>query len=200
MADHRRRPREDLLGALLAARDQEDRLTEDELITTVALLIVAGHETTVNLIGNGLLALLQHPDQLEALRAGGVTPAAVDELLRYDPPVQATVRQVYEPIQLEDRQFEPGDDIVLVLAAANRDPEVFDRPDVLDVTRAGNRHLSFGGGIHVCLGAPLARLEGEVALETLLSRYRRIELADERPVWRPGPLFRGLETLPVVVQ
>ncbi len=197
--DHRRHPREDLLSALIAARDEGDRLSEDELIALTILLIAAGHETTVNLIGNGMLALLSHPEQLAYARAAGVSRDGVDELLRFDSPVQMASRVAMDEVSAGSHTLPRGATVVSVLGSANRDPEVFADPDRLDLSRAARAHVSFGGGIHSCLGALLARAEGRIAIEALLSRYPRMELAVESPAWRSGSAFRGLESLPVRV-
>jgi cytochrome P450 len=198
---HRRRsPGDDLLTDLLAQRDGNDRLSDEELIGLVVLILVAGHETTVNLIGNGLCALLAHPDQLAVWRESPDIPStAVDELLRYDSPLQMVQRVATQPMRLGSVDLEPGDQVVIMLGAANRDPAVFDDPDRLDVRRANaNRHVAFGGGIHHCLGAALARTEGEIALDTLVRRFPRIRLAGE-PILRTTFNLRGRETLPVVL-
>jgi cytochrome P450 len=198
MAARRRRPRGDLLSELIAAEEQGDRLSEGELMATILLLFVAGHETTVNLIGNGTLALLRHPDQLRRLREEPtLLPAAVEELLRYDGPVQRTGRICSTEVQVGGRTI-PANSVVLgLIGAANRDPAVFPDPDRLDVGRAENRHLAFGWGIHFCLGASLARLEAQIAFGTLLRRLPRLALATAAPEWRPASALRGLRALPV---
>lgn len=197
--DHRRHPRDDVLSALIAARDEEDRLSEDELVAMVNLLIVAGHETTVNLIGNGLLALLTHPDQRERARRDGLNESAVEELLRYDAPIQGVLRVCLEDIEILGRRLAAASPVTLWLGAANRDPALVPDPDQLDLDRYNRHHLAFGGGIHTCLGAPLARAEGRTALHTLLGRYPSLALADRPLRWRRGVFFRGLEELPVRV-
>lgn len=191
LAEKRRRarPDEDVLSTL-AATDA----TEQEILDLAALLLVAGHETTVNLIANGTLALLQHPDQIAATRADPFT--AVDELLRYDSPVQLTQRVVLEDLDVAGHPVRAGDELVLVLGAANRDPAAFADPNRLDVTRDARRHVSFGGGVHHCLGATLARLEGAIAIAALLAAHPRLALAGD-PVRRPTFTLRGLERLPV---
>jgi cytochrome P450 len=192
-------PGDDLLSALLAVETDGDRILPNEVIDLALLLLVAGHETTVNLIGNGILALLRTPDQLDLLRRSPDRVAgAVDELLRFDSPVQMTQRVVIEDLNLGDYRVRAGDEILLVLGAANRDPSIFDEPNRLDVTRDARRHVAFGGGIHHCLGAALACLQGQVALSALLTRFSRLELAG-RPIRRPTFTLRGLESLPVVV-
>jgi cytochrome P450 len=200
VSERRDRPGEDLMTALIAAREQGDRLSQDELISTISLLFVAGHETTTNLIGNGLLALLRNPDQLRRLRDDpSLLRNAIEELLRYDSPVQFVVRTVKQPIDLDGDQMAPGDPVLLLVAAANRDPAQFKEPDVLDLGRHDIRHLSFGGGIHFCLGSVLARMEGQIALGALVSNFDRLEIAADRLQWRPHINLRGLESLPLEV-
>jgi cytochrome P450 len=197
-------PADDLLSALIAARDGQDRLSDDELTSMVFLILVAGHETTVNLIGNGMLALLTHPDQWELLRAQpDRLPTAVEELLRFDGPLQvATPRRTAAPVDIGGVTV-PADEIVLIgLLAANRDPACTARAEALDITRTDNPHLTFGHGIHHCLGAPLARLEGRIALGALLSRFPQLRLAVpvEQLIYRSGVLMNGLTTLPVILR
>jgi len=195
----RTNPGDDLLSALLAVEADGDRISPREVVDLALLLLVAGHETTVNLIGNGVLALLRAPDQLERLRqAPDLIPPAVDELLRFDSPVQMSQRIAMEDLDLGGVPVKVGDEILLVLGAANRDPAVFAEPHRLDVTRDARRHVAFGGGIHHCLGAALARLEGQVALTGLIARFARLELAGH-PRRRPMFTLRGLESLPVVL-
>src|SRR5262249_38525245 len=171
-----------------------DRLSEGELLITCLLLFVAGHETTVNLIGNGLLALLNHPDELAKLRADPtLLPSAVEELLRYDSPVQRTGRITNTDVELAGRKIAKGSLVVTALGAANRDPAHFSDPDRLDIARRDNRHVAFGFGIHFCLGAPLARLEGQIAIGTLLRRMPGLRLATSTLEWRGAPPLRGLE-------
>ena len=197
IAARRRAPRDDLLSALIAAEEQGDLLNEDELLATCILLLVAGNETTTNLIGNGMLALIENPDQRRRLQAdASLIPVAVDEMLRYDPPAQMTSRIALEETELRGGRFEPGQVVLAVLGAANRDPEQFPDPDRFDVGRANNRHLAFGYGIHYCLGAPLALAEAQVAFETLLRRLPEPELAGE-PQRGPSFILRGLRSLPV---
>ena len=196
--EHRKRPRSDLLSALIEAEDAGDKLTEDELLSTCVFLLAAGHETTVNLIGNGTLALLRHPDQLSKLRDDpSLAGSAVEELLRYDAPVQFAMRTAREEIELAGLTIPKGAQITLLLGAANRDPEQFPHPDRLDITRADNHHIAFGFGIHFCLGAPLARVEGEIAFRTLVRRFRGLELQTERPEYNENIVLRGLASLPV---
>lgn len=199
--EKRKNPKDDLVSALVRAEEAGDKLSEDELLGMVFLLLVAGHETTVNLIGNGVLALLQHPDQLQKLKDDpSLIKPAVEELLRYDGPVEtSTERFAREDIDLGDTVIPRGEMVLVVLGAADRDPERFADPDELDITRADNRHLAFGKGIHHCLGAPLARMEGQIAISTLLDRMPNLRLASspESLSWRPGMVIRGLKGLPV---
>jgi cytochrome P450 PksS len=194
-------PRDDLLSALARAEEAGDRLSADELLAMAFLLLVAGHETTVNLIGNGMLALLEHPDQLAKLRdEPALIKPAVEELLRYASPAEtATERYAREEVTLAGVTIRRGDMVFVVLASANRDERQFADPDKLDITREPNRHLAFGLGTHFCLGASLARLEGQVAVSTLLRRIPdlRLGVAPERLRWRRGLILRGLEALPV---
>jgi len=198
LPERRRHPRGDLLSSLLAVEEQGDRLTEGELLATCVLLFIAGHETTVNLIGNGLLALLRHPAELDRLRREPVLiGSAVEELLRYDGPVQRTARITNAEVELGGKTIPPGAFVVTVIGAANRDPAQFPDPDRLDIARADNRHLAFGFGIHFCLGAPLARMEGRLALGTLLRRLPRLRLVATTLEWRESATLRGLRALPV---
>jgi cytochrome P450 len=193
----RRAPKADLISALVAAEEAGDRLGADELLTTVVLLLTAGHETTMNLIGNGLLALLRNPDQLEVLRARpDLMPGAVEELLRYDSPVRLTVRTALEDATVTGSTVRAGEQVIAVLDAANHDPAVFESPDVLDVTRDAHRHVAFGAGAHYCLGAALARAEAQVALAALTA-LPELELAIDEPAWRPLVTFHALQSLPV---
>jgi cytochrome P450 len=197
-AEKRAHPQDDLLSMLVQVEEAGDRLTEDELYATSTLLFIAGHETTINLIGNGVLALLRHPDQLEKLQANAnLMRPAVEEFLRYDSPVQLTSRTALEEITIRDQTIPRGSQVAFLLGAANRDPERFDNPNTLDIGREPNPHLAFGGGIHYCLGAPLARLEGQIALSTLLRRLPNLTLATDAPVYRNNYALRGLNTLPV---
>ena len=194
-------PEDDLISALVQAEEASDRLSQDEVLAMVFLLVVAGHETTVNLIGNGTLALLQHPGERERLRAEPrLYRSAVEEFLRFYSPVEvATERYAREPIDVAGVTI-PKDALVCpVLASANRDESQFERPDELDVSRENNRHLAFGDGIHFCLGAPLARLEGRIAIEKLHAHRPNLKLpvSPEELRWRRGLNLRGLEALPV---
>lgn len=200
-AERRRQPRNDLITALIQAEEAGDQLSEEELYSMVVLLIVAGHETTVNLIGNGTLALLRNPDQLALLKADPSLMAnAIEELLRYDGPVErATLRFAAEDLELGGQQIRRSEALAVVLASANRDAAQFDQPDTLDLTRDNSRHLAFGYGVHYCVGAPLARMEGRIALTTLLRRLPNLRLAApvEALTWRFNPILRGLHHLPV---
>ncbi len=199
--EKRSNPKDDLVSALVRAEEAGDRLSEDELLGMVFLLLVAGHETTVNLIGNGVLALLQHPDQLRKLKEDpSLIKPAVEELLRYDGPVEtSTERFAREDVEIGGQVIPRGEMVLVVLAAADHDPERFPDPDELDITRTDNRHLAFGKGIHHCLGAPLARMEGQIAISTLLRRMPNLRLkgSPESLTWRPGLVLRGLRSLPV---
>ena len=198
IADERRRePREDLLSALVRAEEAGDRLSRTELFTTCVLLLVAGNETTTKLLGNAVLALLAHPEQLALLRREPERiPAAVEELLRYDGPVQLTSRMVTEDRELRGHRLRRGQQLVLVLAAANRDPAQFDDPERLDVTRSDVKHLALGHGLHFCLGAQLARLEAGLALEALVTRFPALRL--DGPVeWGDNTVLRGPRSLPL---
>src|SRR3989441_5842098 len=198
IAQRRAAPRSDMLSGLIAAEEAGDKLNETELLATCILLLIAGHETTVNLIGNGTLALLRHPDQMRRLREDpSLIASAVEELLRYDSPVQRTGRIVYEDVTIGGKTIPKGSLTVGLLGAANRDPAHFPDPDRLDIARGAMHHLAFGWGIHFCLGAPLARLEGQIAIGTLLRRLPRLALASEHLEWRETSTLRGLQRLPV---
>lgn len=200
IAERRQSPRDDLISGLIHAHDDEDRLSDEELVITCRLLLVAGHETTVNLIGNGMLALLRHPEHFQWLRAHPeAVPLAVEELLRYDSPVQLTVRFVGEALELEGRRLQQGQLVLLMLGGANRDPRQFADPNRLDLTRHPNPHLAFSAGIHYCLGAALARMEGQIAIETLLDRFPGMRRVPGRLKWRENLTLRGLKTLPVIL-
>ncbi|WP_199438963.1 cytochrome P450 family protein [Umezawaea beigongshangensis] len=202
LVEHKRaNPGEDMLSALIHAEDDGDNLDRTELISMAFLLLVAGHETTVNLIGNGVLALLRNPDQLRLLREDpGLLHNAIEEFLRYEGPLnQATLRYTTEDVELGGVLIPAGEIVVVSLMGANRDAARFADPDRLDITRQPGGHVAFGHGIHFCLGAPLARLEGEIAVGTLLKRFPDLALAAEPETlrWRESTLIRGLHTLPV---
>lgn len=196
--DKRRAPSEDLLSALIAAEEQGERLSLDELIANAILLLFAGHETTVNLIANGVYCLLRHPDQLALLRQDpdGIK-GAVEEVLRFESPIQTTTRQLAEDLTWGSHAFRQGEIVLLVLGAANRDPEQFRDPDRFDITRSDNRHLAFGAGIHFCVGAPVSRLEAQIAIPMLLRRMPHLRLTEGPPDWLRLESWRGLKTLPL---
>jgi cytochrome P450 len=201
IAERRRKPGDRLLDAMIAAEVDGARLTEDEIAANTVFLFLAGHETTTNLIGNGLLALLRHPDQLARLRAEpALVDNSVEELLRFDAPVQFAPRVPLEPIEIEGVSLPPERPVTLMLGAANRDPRRFERPDELDVSRHDPKPLSFGGGPHYCIGAALARAEAKAAFAALVARTRSIELASERVSFRPLLALRGLTELRVTLQ
>lgn len=197
----RAHPASDLISSLLQVKEDGDQLSEDELISMIFLLIVAGHETTVNLIGNGTLALLQHPEQMRLLQSDpSLIPGAVEELLRYTAPVSTSdERWASEDITLHGQAIHKGEMVYAALIAANADPQQFHAGDTLDVTRQENQHLSFGKGIHYCLGAPLARLEGQIAFAALLKRLPNLRLSGDTAqlVWNNNLMLRGLKSLPV---
>jgi len=198
IADRRRAPREDLISAMIQAQEERDALTDAELLATSNLLLLAGHETTTNLIGNGMLALLREPDEWRRLCAEpGLVPTAIEELLRFDGPVQATVRVALEDVAIDEHVIPEGSLVLVSIGAANHDPAVFADPDHLDLARDPNPHLAFGFGTHFCLGAPLARLEAQLAFEALARRFPKLALADDRPVYRANPVLRGLVRLDV---
>ena len=200
IAERRREPRDDLVTALMMAEETGERLTHEEMLSVMLLILVAGNETTRNLIGNAVLALLRNPAQLERLRENrGLLDPAVDELLRYDSPVQVDGRAAREDVEIGGKRIRAGDVVISVLGAANRDPEAFDDPESLDVGRRGNSHLSFGRGVHYCLGGPLAIMEARLALTGLLDRYSSLRLAVE-PDYREGVALRGVERLWIEVE
>jgi cytochrome P450 len=198
IAERRAARGEDLLSALIAAEEAGDRLSPDELVAMIVQFLYAGHETTRNLIGNGLFTLLEHPRELERLRADlALFASAVEEMLRYEPPIIFLSRVALEDLKVAGLEIPAGALLHLSLASANRDPDHFEDPDRFDVARRDNRHVSFGFGAHFCIGAAIARMEGRVAFETLLGRFRRIELAGERPRWARATALRTLESFPV---
>ncbi|NNN35110.1 cytochrome P450 [Streptomyces sp. S3(2020)] len=199
--ERRRAPGEDVLSRLAAAAD-EGQISEQELLGTCILLFIAGHGTTTNLIGNGALALLRHPEQLARFRAEPELAAgAVEELLRYDSPSHLSIRVAFEDVDLgEGNVVGAGEQVIVVRGAANRDPDAFPDPDTLDLGRTDNRHLSFASGMHVCFGAPLARTQGKVALGTLFRRAPGLALAADRFAYKPSLLSRALEALPVTTR
>ena len=201
LAAKRQEPADDLLSALISARDEGDRLDENELLSMMFLLLVAGHETTVNLIASGTLALLLNPGELGRLRGDpALLGGTVEELLRYVNPVNhATYRFTAEPVEIGGTHIGQGEPVIIALSSADRDPSRFANPDRLDIGRDSSGHLAFGYGIHYCLGAPLARLEAEIAFGALLDRFGSMRLAvpAESLRWRPSTLIHGLEALPV---
>ncbi len=200
IAQRREEPKDDLISALLAAEDEGDKLSHLELLATLELLLVAGNETTRNLIGNGMLALLRNPQEMERL---GEDPAlldtAIDELLRYDSPVQLDGRHLLEDVEIGGKRLRAGEQVVAAVGAANRDPAAFSSPERLDIGRREKSHISFGRGIHFCLGAPLAQLEARIAFAAVLERFSSIRLAAE-PAYRPQVVLRGVEELWVEVE
>ena len=191
---------EDFITALTHAEEKGEQLTDEEIVSMCTLLLIAGHETTSGLIGNGMLALGRNPGEMRSLREDpSIIKNAVEELLRYDSPVQLTGRLVLEPFEIDGVRIEPGNDVITLLGAANRDPELFPDPDRLDLRRQASEHVAFGGGIHFCLGAPLARLEGQIAVGELVSRFPSLEIDVERSVLRDTVTLRGLTALPASV-
>jgi cytochrome P450 len=198
IAQRRASPRGDLLSALIAAEEAGDKLNEEELLATCILILIAGHETTVNLIGNGVLALLRNPEELRRLRATpGLITTAVEELLRYDGPVQRTARVASDDVTIGGHTIRKGEMVMPFIGAADRDPAHFPEPDRLDLSRADNRHIAFGWGIHFCLGAPLARVEGQIAINTLVRRLPRLAFVSDTVEYRQSLTLRGLKALPV---
>jgi cytochrome P450 len=200
VARRRAVPADDLVTALLAAEQRDDGLSQAELVASCVLLLFAGHETTTNLIGNSVLALLRNSAAARTWREDpALTASAVEELLRFDGPTAAMVRVAREDLPIDGRVVHRGDRLFLMINAANRDPRQFHEPDRLDLRRADNRHLAFGHGIHFCLGAPLARLEGQVALPALLARFSGLSPRGEGPEWLDSLVFRGMRSLPVAL-
>ena len=198
IAQRRREPRDDLISALVLAQEEDDTLSDAELLATSNLLLLAGHETTTNLIGNGVLALLRDREAFESLRESpALLPNGIEELLRYDGPVQGTVRVVLEDVELAGQEIPAGALVFVSIGAANHDPDVFEHPERLDVGRDPNPHLAFGVGTHFCLGSALARLEARVAFGGLLDRFPNMQLATETPEYRSNPILRGLTSLPL---
>ena len=198
IADRRREPKDDLVSVLVAATDQGDVLSEDQLVATCVVALIAGNETTRNLIGNGMLALLRSPDQLEKLwQDPSLVESAVEELLRYAGPVQCTARVATDDVEIGGKTIEKGQLVFTMLAAANRDPDHFPDPERLDITRKNNHHVAFGSGIHSCLGQPLARLEAQIAFGTLARRIPNPRLATDDLEWCPSFILRGVKSLPI---
>ena len=202
VAKRRKQPGPDLVSALVAARDQDDALSETALMQFIVLLLLAGNETTTNLIGNGTLALMRHPDQLARLRREpALLPRAIEEMLRFDPPVQSTARFPKNSVELGGTEIPAGSIALMIVAAANRDPSQFRDPEHFDITREPNEHLSFGEGIHFCIGAPLARLEARIAFEEMLASFPRMELVNpgEKPEYKGSYFLRGLDSLKLAI-
>ncbi|MGM1049543.1 MAG: cytochrome P450 family protein [Bacillota bacterium] len=203
-ANVRENPGDDMISQLIISEEQGDRLSEEELYGVVTLMIIAGHETTVNLIGNGVLALLEHPEQRKLLQEQpDLIHGAIEEMLRYNGPVEfSTSRWATEDFEFRGQMMKRGDLVIVALDSANRDPEQFNDPDTFDITRNKSKHLAFGKGIHLCLGAPLARLEGEIAINTLLRRFPNIELRSDiqELEWRPGMIVRGVKEIPLSIK
>jgi cytochrome P450 len=198
LRERERSPRQDLMSLMLAAEHEGDRLTRDEVVANCVLLLFAGHETTTNLLGNGLFHLLRHPDQQRALASEpALTIGAVEEFLRYDGPVPATIKVATADIEWCGRSIRRGDMVIPLLSAANRDPAQFADPDRLDIRRDPQRNLAFGYGIHFCLGAWLARLEAQLAVDTVLARLPDLTPLPVVPRWRPTIFLRGLQALPI---
>jgi cytochrome P450 len=188
-------------GELVREHRNSSQLSPEELVANVNILLSTGHETTTHLIGNGILALLQNPLQMQKLRnQPGLLPHAIEEMLRYDNPVQITYRSALEDVEFGDERIRKGDLVNSILGSANRDPEQFTNPDEFDITRKEGRHLGFGLGVHFCIGAPLVRLEAEIAFDTILRRFSKLALATENLEWQEHPIFRGLKSLPVSFQ
>lgn len=199
VAARRKRPGDDLISALLSIEEDGDRLTRDELVSTIVLLLVTGHETLVNLVGNSVLALLRHPEQLARVRADpALVPAVLEETMRYDAPVQLTARVLREPVRIGEHELDAGGLVFLLIAAANRDPAANPDPDRFDPGRADPRHLAFGLGPHYCLGAPLAKLQGGLALTRFVRRLADPVLAVDPPPYRDSVNLHGPSSLPVV--
>ena len=191
-------PQDDVMSSLVNVEDRGDRLTHDEVLATCLLLLLAGHETTANLLGNGVLALLRHRDQWQRLvDEPELVRPAVEELLRYDSPVQVIERIALEELSVGGQTISSGDQLGIMLGAANRDPQRFPDPDRLDIGRNDEPLISFGAGVHFCLGAPLARLEARIAIDSLVRTFPNLQLATDEPKWRPSFVLRGLEELPV---
>jgi cytochrome P450 len=189
-----------MLSAMIHAEQQGEKLSHGELLSTLGLLLIAGHETTVNLIGNGLLQFSRHPDEYARLRSdpGGLKKGAVEEVLRFDPPVQITGRIAMTELEFDGHKLEPGSQGLCVIGAANRDPDEFGPTSGdFDITRSNNNHVSFGAGIHFCIGAPLARMEAQVAFERFAERVESFSLTEE-PSYREAFVLRGLHKLPMI--
>ena len=200
IAERHATPRDDLISALIAVEEAGDQLNDGEILTMCGLLLAAGNVTTTDLIGNGVWTLLRHPDQLQKLRDNpSLIRNAVEEILRFESPVVQTARIPTEDVEIGGCPMRRGESVLALLAAANRDPEVYPEPDRFDITRPDVHHHSFGGGAHFCLGAPLARLEAQLAIVAIVQRFPNLRLADEPLEWHARPAFRGLARLRVLV-
>ncbi|WP_010278261.1 cytochrome P450 [Paenibacillus senegalensis] len=198
IARRRKQPQDDLISTLIRAEEDGQKLTQEEIIASCVLLLVAGHETTVNLIANGVHLLLTHPDQLALLKQKPeLLPGAVEEILRFESPVQMTSRLCSEDLTIGGKTLLRGQEVLTSLGGANRDPEIFEQPERFDIARKRNPHLAFAAGIHYCLGAALARAEGQVAIHALLQRFPGLSLTDAKPEWHPLVVFRSLQSLNV---
>jgi cytochrome P450 len=183
----------------MAVKEQDNKLSEEEIISVCMLLFLTGEETTVNLIGNGMLALLSHPEQMQQIKTQPMLiQSAVEEILRYDSPIQITTRVATEDVVLDGVTVRCGEKVLVVLGAANRDPGQFPDPDRFDITRANNNHLAFADGIHYCLGAALTRIEGEIAINALVQQLPDLQLSQDRVEWRKKVAFRSLKALPII--
>jgi cytochrome P450 len=201
IAQRRTTPRSDLMQALITAEEHGDVLSETELLANCVLLLVTGHGTTTHLIGNGMLELLQHPDQLQQVRKNlALIERVVQETLRHESPVQAAARLAKEDLELGGQEIKAGQGVFMCLGAANRDPVYFSEPDLFDIHRSFNRHIAFGHGIHVCLGAALARIQGQIALQTLLQRFPILQLETQELEWERGLSVRGLKSLSISIK
>ena len=198
IAERRKEPRDDLLSAMIAAEERGEVLSEDELLASCMLLLAAGNETTTNLIGNGMLSLLRHEDQLDKLLDDpSLMGSAIEEMLRYEGPVQATARTADVDVEIDGHMIEKGKMLFVLLAAANRDPAAFPDPETFDITRQDNNHVAFGNGLHFCLGAPLARMEAQIAFQTLFARRGKPRLVSDDAEWNGNFILRGLKRLPL---
>ena len=198
IAERRKEPRDDLLSAMIAAEERGEVLSEDELLASCMLLLAAGNETTTNLIGNGMLSLLRHEDQLDKLLDDpSLMGSDIEEMLRYEGPVQATARTADADVEIDGHAIEKGKMLFVLLAAANRDPAAFPDPETFDITRQDNNHVAFGNGLHFCLGAPLARMEAQIAFQTLFARRGKPRLVSDDAEWNGNFILRGLKRLPL---
>ena len=201
IAERRKEPRDDLLSAMIAAEERGEVLSEDELLASCMLLLAAGNETTTNLIGNGMLSLLRHEDQLDKLLDDpSLMGSAIEEMLRYEGPVQATARTADADVEIDGHMIEKGKMLFVLLAAANRDPAAFPDAETFDITRSDNNHVAFGNGLHFCLGAPLARMEAQITFQTLFERRGRPRLVSDEAAWNGNFILRGLKELPLAFE